>query len=444
MTRKRLLALVAAIALCLPAAAAERVVLLSVDGLRPDLYLDPAAHGAELPAFRALMREGAYAEAVEGIFPTVTYPSHTTIATGVVPGKHGILDNYVLDESGRFEDWYWRSSAIRVKALWDVARGETAAIHWPVTAGADIDFDFPEFWIPGSDRPWPEVMKETASPALLDEIGPLPDVAPEEETEEDFVFRTAELVLEKHRPELLMLHVANTDSKQHRYGREHREVAAAFERVDRALAHLRGKLESLGLAGETLLVVTGDHGFIDTHTEIHMNALLKKEGFLDLAPDGTVRSFRALAWPAGGSCALVLKDPADADTAARLSKWIDGMLEGPLGEVMTKVGREELDRLGAFPGALFALEAEEGYYFGKNREGELLTAGADLGYHGYLPRRPEMRTGFLMAGPRVRHGVRIPRMRQVDIAPTIAYWAGWDLGPVDGLALRGLFEERQP
>ncbi len=127
-----------------------------------------------------------------------------------------------------------------------------------------------------------------------------------------------------------------------------------------------------------------------------------------------------------------------------MNKAIDEMLDGPLGEVVSKVSREALDRLGAWPGALFALEAEEGYIFGKNLDGDLLTATADLGYHGYLPRRTKMRTGFLMTGPRVRHGVRVPRMRQVDIAPTVAYWAGWDLGPVDGFALRGLFEETKP
>lgn len=438
-----ILALVVNISLAVSSTAAERVVLVSVDGLRPDFYLDPEAHGAELPAFREMMREGVYAEGVEGVFPTVTYPSHTTIATGVVPAKHGILNNYVFDPSGRFDDWYWRSSAIQVKALWDVAPGKTAAIHWPVTVGAHIDWNFPEYWIPGSDRAWPDVLKEVATPELLQEIGPLPEKALTGAAEEDLLVRAAGILLEKHRPELLLLHVANTDGQQHEYGRENPRVARAFERVDRSIAELRAKIASLGLADETLFVVTGDHGFIDTHTAIHINAFLNKEGLLDLGPDGTVRSYRSLAWPAGGSCALVLKDPADADSLARLEKAIDEMLEGPMGEVVSKVSREELHGLGAWPGAVFALEAEEGYIFGKNLQGELLTATDDLGYHGYLPRRPKMRTGFLMTGPRVRHGVRVPRMRQVDIAPTIALWAGWELGPVDGFALRGLFEERQ-
>jgi arylsulfatase A-like enzyme len=438
----RLLLLLAALPLGVHPAAAQRVVLVSVDGLRPDFYLDPGTHGAELPAFRALMREGVYAEAVEGVYPTVTYPSHISMVTGALPARHGVLNNYVFDEKGRFDDWYWRSEAIRVKTLWDVAPGTTAALQWPVTVGADIDVNFPEFWIPGSDLPWGAVMETAASRETLDLMGPLPEEAFDEEPLEDLVFQAAERVLDEHRPELLLVHVINTDTKQHRHGREHREVAAAFERVDRALGRLRSRIESLGLAGETLFVVTGDHGFIQTHTSIHVNARLREAGLLEVDPEGSVSSYRALAWPAGGSCFLMLKDPQDREARRILEGLVSEMLAGPLSGILTRVERSELDRLGAMPEALFALEAAEGYIFGKNREGPLLSPSDDLGYHGYLPSHPKMKTGFLMAGPRVRAGVAVPHMRQIDVAPTVAFWAGWDLPDAEGLALRGLFEDK--
>jgi predicted AlkP superfamily pyrophosphatase or phosphodiesterase len=372
----------------------------------------------------------------------VTYPSHISIVTGVVPARHGVLNNYVFDPTGRFDDWYWRSDAIRVTALWDVAPGRTAAIQWPVTVGADIDVNFPEFWIPGSDLPWGEVMKGASSRETLDLLGPLPPQPLDEEPLEDFVFRAAELSLERHRPHLLLAHVVNTDTKQHRHGREHREVAAAFERVDRALGRLRAKIAALGLAGETLFAVTGDHGFIQTHTAIHLNSRLREAGLLEIGANGSISSFRALAWPAGGSCFLMLKEPGDEGTANAVENLVAEVLAGPLGSAMKKVERRELDRLGAVPDALFALDAEEGYVFGKNLEGPLLTASESRGYHGSLPEHPKMATGFLMAGPRVRPGIAIPRMRQIDIAPTIAFWAGWNLDQAEGLAIRGLYEER--
>ncbi len=284
-------------------------------------------------------------------------------------------------------------------------------------------------------------MAKVMSRESLDALGPLPREPFDEEPLEDLVFQAAERVLEAHRPTLLLVHVINTDTKQHRHGREHREVSAAFERVDRALGRLRARIASLGLADETLFVVTGDHGFIQTHTSIHMNARLREAGLLELGPDGSVSSFRALAWPSGGSCALILKDPRDTDTRLKLEALVAGMLAGPLGGAMVKVERAELDHLGAMPEALFALDATEGYIFGKNLEGPLLSPSDDLGYHGSLPGHPKMKTGFLMVGPRVRTGVAVPHMRQIDIAPTIALWAGWELPEADGLALRGLFED---
>ena len=416
----------------------RRVVLVSVDGLRPEIYLDPEAHGAELPTFRSLMREGAYAEAVEGVYPSVTYPSHTTIVTGVTPARHGILNNYVFDERGRFDDWYWYAESIRAPTLWDVAKGKTAAIHWPVTVGAAIDVNFPEYWIPGSDKSWREVRKDVVTPELFaaveSELGPLPEASIDDEPLEELVFDMAALVLERERPELLLLHVFNADTQQHRYGLEHREVAKAFELVDRRLGRLRDEIAQLGLADETLFVVTGDHGFIPTHTRIHLNVELRKAGLLRVGADGVVEDWRALVWPSGGSASIVLKDPGDGAARERLDALLNDLLGGSLGNAVTRVPRIELDRLGAMPGVAAALEAEEGFIFGNALDGELFTPSADLGYHGYLPTRAGMHTGFLIVGPGVRRGVRIPRMHQVDIAPTLAHWAGWELPSAEGLA----------
>jgi hypothetical protein len=108
--------------------------------------------------------------------------------------------------------------------------------------------------------------------------------------------------------------------------------------------------------------------------------------------------------------------------------------------MVSKVSRSELDELGAVPDAIFALDAREGFAFGKNLDGPLLTPSHDPGYHGSLPSQQKMKTGFLMAGPRVRRGLVVQSMRLVDIAPTLAFWAGWDLPATDGIALRELFD----
>src|SRR5580704_1638767 len=69
---------------------APLLVVISVDGLRPDYVTQADAHGAKIPNLRRFLKEGTYADGVQGVVPTVTYPSHTTLMTGVWPAKHGI------------------------------------------------------------------------------------------------------------------------------------------------------------------------------------------------------------------------------------------------------------------------------------------------------------------------------------------------------------------
>ena len=91
------------------------LAFISLDGLRPDYVLQADAHGLKIPHLRRILREGAHASGARGVLPTVTYPSHTTIVTGVWPAKHGIYTNTTFDPLGmNFEGWYWYSEDITV------------------------------------------------------------------------------------------------------------------------------------------------------------------------------------------------------------------------------------------------------------------------------------------------------------------------------------------
>src|SRR3974377_937533 len=84
------------------------------------------------------MREGAWAYGVVVEVPTITWPSHTTMLTGVPPAIHGIERNQV-----------WDYTSIRVKTLWEELRAggrPTAGVTWPVTVGAPIDWNLPEYF----------------------------------------------------------------------------------------------------------------------------------------------------------------------------------------------------------------------------------------------------------------------------------------------------------
>lgn len=79
--------------------------------------------GLRIPNLRRLQAEGSYAEGVVGVYPSVTYPSHTTIVTGRLPAEHGIYTNLASREPGKNpDDWFWFANAIKVPALWDETR----------------------------------------------------------------------------------------------------------------------------------------------------------------------------------------------------------------------------------------------------------------------------------------------------------------------------------
>src|SRR4051812_35650747 len=120
--------------------AAAPLLVISIDGMRPDYVTQADRHSLDIPYLRAMMKEGAYAQDVTGVNPTVTYPSHTTLVTGVAPAEHGIYNNTPFDPTGRNRDgWYWYAVDIRVPTLFDAvaaAHRTTANVEWPVTVGA--------------------------------------------------------------------------------------------------------------------------------------------------------------------------------------------------------------------------------------------------------------------------------------------------------------------
>lgn len=126
------------------------LLMISVDGMRPDYITQADAHGAKVPNRRRFLKEGTYADGVVGVIPTVTYPSHTTLVRGVWPAKHGIFANTTFDPlQQNNQGWYWYTEDIRVPTLWDAAAQAgrtTASIQWPVTVGAHITWNIPEFW----------------------------------------------------------------------------------------------------------------------------------------------------------------------------------------------------------------------------------------------------------------------------------------------------------
>jgi predicted AlkP superfamily pyrophosphatase or phosphodiesterase len=417
------------------AGAAERhVILISIDALRPEFYLDAAYGASEL---RALMSAGSAARAAESVFPTVTYPSHATIVTGVRPLRHGVAFNAMFDPVGERGRWYEEAADLRATPIWEWARAaglRTASVSWPSTRGARIDALLPEgnYYARGDAV---EAITSASTPGLFARLGvtPAPEIFKDAVKWDAFLTATASAIIRQDRPHLLLLHLVQADSVQHAGGVSAPDLSQAVARLDAHVGVLRRALRAAGIADRAVVIVTGDHGFQDITRAVFPNALLARAG-LRACPTGG-EGWRATVHTAGGGAAVFVSASADAETAALAERT----LRAGASDRYTVLTRAELDDLGAMPGAAFGLEAAPGWVIGGTcgRGGEGRARG---GTHGFLPNRPSMLTGFIAAGPGVRAGVLLDRIRLVDIAPTAARLLGLTPPAVEGRVLDAILE----
>ena len=430
-------------------APAEHVVLISIDGLRPEFYLDPTWPA---PMLRQLAEAGAVAEAVRGVFPSVTYPSHTTLITGVLPARHGIPHNAPFEPGGATGRWYWEASSIRVPTLWDVARAtglKTAALGWPVSVAAPIDWNLPEIWSLEGKSTVETIRAACTPPDLLAEIereatGRLDDenFTIYHMTRDDRAGAAAAYLLETYRPNLLAVHLIETDEFQHEDGRDGHRVRRAVGVADRAVSQIYEAAERAGILERTAFVVTGDHGHVDRHTRLEPNVWLVEAGLHGTAADRSSAegaAWRAAFHSAGGSAFLYLADPADLAAVDAARAALDKLPPG-VRRLFRVVERDELDRLGAAPDAALALNPVPGVDLGDAATGPAVRAvqGAT---HGYIPDFPHIQTGLVASGAGVRRGARAAQLQMADVAALVAHLLGVDLPAVDGVAPRGFLRE---
>lgn len=434
----------------LAAKASPRVVMISIDGLRPEVYLDPAGQGLRMPNLVALCRAGACARAMTPVFPSVTYPAHTSLVTGTRPAEHGIVSNFV-----RGQDWYLKAADIGSPTLWQAARAagrKTAIVTWPASYGAEVDFLIPEnlsFGVPDVRK----LIRDGSTPGLFDALekkcGKVSIPAFEASDAGDRLDAVstcfAAEILRTKKPDLLLVHFLDADHRQHFAGVDSPEARHAFERIDGFVGELRRAVRDAGLEAETIFLIVGDHGFVPVHTNINVHALLAAAGFASTDADaGRLVLAKGLRVSAlGGSAAIYVEEGADRGTAARLEAALRAELDRRYHGLVELLPRAELDALGAFPGAAVGLAAAPGtMLIGLDVPAAVLPTGALKGMHGYRPTLPGMATGFIAAGPGIRRGLDVPVVRQIDVAPTVAALMGLRLDEAVGFPLVGLFETK--
>jgi predicted AlkP superfamily pyrophosphatase or phosphodiesterase len=420
---------------------APLLVVISVDGLRPDYVTAADARGAKLPNLRRFLKEGAYAEGVVGVIPTVTYPSHTTLVTGVWPAKHGILANTTFDPMQKnFQGWYWYAEDIRVPALWDAAAQAgrtTASIQWPVTVGANITWDIPEVWRAGTPED-AKLLRALSTPGLLleaaKEIGEFRGGIDTSGEGDEVRGKYAVWLLEKKKPGLLTLHLTALDHTEHETGVFSAESLAVLERLDAVIGKVWEAAEKLA-PGKVYIAIVSDHGFANYDRQLNLFPAFREANLFTADEKGNISDWKAMPWVTGGSSAIVLKDAKDQATLAEVRALLGKLAKDPESGIDRVLEADELQKRGGYPTASFFVGLKPGWRTGASLTGPVISKVKMGGTHGELPDVPELHATFFIVGPGIPAGRNLGLIDMCDIAPTLAKEAGLSLPSADGKTL---------
>jgi predicted AlkP superfamily pyrophosphatase or phosphodiesterase len=422
---------------------AAPVLMISVDGLKPEYVLDADAHGLKIPFLRSLMQGGAYARGVTGVWPSVTYPSHTTLLTGLSPAEHGIYNNLEFDPKSTFANaWYWYAQQIRVPTLWQAAHEaglSTASIGWPVSVGATaVDFLIPEYWrvarltdVDPSDalllgaisRPEGLLQKMQAR------LGPYMRGNDPSPPGDEIKTRFALDILKTEKPKFMTIHLSSLDEEQHGHAPFSPEANADLEVIDGQLAQLFAA--SRANDPKAVALVVSDHGFVKITHKVNLMQPFLRAGLLQSGG-----AWKAQPWSGSGMAAVMLHDPADSQTERQVRDLLQALKADPGNGIAEVLERDAIKQRGAFPGASFLIVMKLGYYALADATSPLSSdVQGTLGSHGFSPEYPEMRAAFFIEGPGIARGRDLGLIDMRQIAPTVAQLLGVRLGSASQLPL---------
>ncbi|GGD37400.1 ectonucleotide pyrophosphatase/phosphodiesterase [Pseudoxanthomonas indica] len=369
------------------------LLLVSVDGLRAD-YLGRGL----TPHLDALAREGVQAEWMKPSYPSLTFPNHYTLVTGLRPDHHGIVGNTIGDETlGRFvpsdsqavgDGRWWGGEPIWVGA--ENAGLRTATLFWPGSEAA-VQGVRPSQWR-RYDKAYPLEQRVSQVRQWLD----LPAA---------------------QRPRLITLYFDQVDAAGHDHGPDSPEVAQRLREVDAAIGELRSYFEARGAALPVNLIVVSDHGMTATSPD-------RMVAIESLAPAEVADTINS------GQVVGFVPKPGRVQQAEQRLLGRHGAVE-----CWRKQDMPARWHYGSHPRiAPIVCQADEGWLIERqskidSRRAEDWRGG---GAHGYDPALPSMRAIFMASGPAFRTRVRVPAFDNVDVYPLLARLLGIPAAANDG------------
>jgi predicted AlkP superfamily pyrophosphatase or phosphodiesterase len=432
------------------------IVMISVDGLAAYYLDDPKA---EMPTIRALAAGGARASMMKASTPTVTWPNHTTLVTGVTPAKHGVVGNNYFDRAAGkkvtllSDPVFDKDEIVKVPTIYDLAKAagmKTTAIRWPATRNAKtLDWTIPDVLNTN-------LLRKYTTPALLAECEKAGiDIFAGEPTEpgsgspapkptDETCTRVFNLVLREHHPRLALLHLIDVDHTEHLKGPKSPEAYEAVKVADQQVREVWEELKR-DFSGKATLLIVSDHGFSPIERMILPNVILRKAGLVVAGTKQGTTDAVQIVTQGGAAFVYVLDDAHRSAVIERIKKALQG-LQG-LSKI---VGSQNFKDYGvANPkddshAPDLILFAEEGCTFGDTAAGELpFNAKPERkGSHGHDPNLPDLHATFVAWGAGIKPGVRLGEISNIDVAPTIARLLGLSIPNADGKALKEALLEK--
>jgi predicted AlkP superfamily pyrophosphatase or phosphodiesterase len=403
------------------------VVVISLDGFPAFELEDPAM---PIPTLRALIRSGVSAR-MGTVNPTVTWPNHTTMVTGVRPDEHGLLVNGMLTATGtwppvKVEPMIEKTRMVHVPTVYDAAYDAgltTAQVDWvAINKAPTITWAFTEWGAPAS-----AVEQEMIRAGEIS----APDV--QDFTKLNILHRdqvwakAAAHIIRQHKPNLLLVHFLSLDSVHHTYGPKTLAATSAIAFLDGCVAQILAAIHDAGMADRATVFVVADHGFKKYTKEVHIANALKTAG-LDA---------KTYVVNEGGSALVYLEKSRRDDLLPRVIKAIE-----PVEGVEHIYGRADFPALGLPTpehdpqmSDLF-VTAKTDYSFAGATGGPVTAEAKQVGgSHGYNANEPDMNALFIASGYGIAGSAKLEKIANVDVAPTIARLLGVSLPSAKGKAL---------
>lgn len=364
------------------------VVVVSFDGFRwdySDLY--------ETPNFDLMAQNGVKAKHLMPSFPTNTFPNHYTLATGLYPDHHGIINNsfYAPELDGIYRignsEMVTNADAYFGEPIWVTAeeQGVKSASYFWVGSEADIRGISPSFWY-AYDENVPYISRV------------------------DQVIKWLKKPLSE-RPGLILLYFDEPDGIAHRYGPEHQETSEVVSYLDSVLGYLRSELSNLEYGELVNLIVLSDHGMGPITSDRYVNL------------EDYIKDEWAISIVGGNPVYLIQPEEGCADSITKVLDDLEGVSAWQKEDIPERLHYGTSSR---FPGIVVV--ADSTWSIGTRTDASNYSGGA----HGYDNSYTAMNAIFYAEGPAFKKNYTSESFSNVEVYGIIAHLLGLNPAATDG------------